>query len=160
MIWPVAMPLVTSKYGQRVLRGQQQMHYGIDIIDRMVHRAPILCVLPGVVVRAAAPPAGGGYGYQVIIDHGEIDGRRVFTQYAHLHGAPTGTTLAESSILVEVGQRVAQGQRIATMGNTGLSVSGGKGDGTHLHFEIRLGSALAPARGGQTADPLKFLPEL
>ena len=58
----------------------------------------------------------GGYGKLIIIDHG--NGYQ--TYYAHC-----------SSLLVGSGKRVAKGQVIARVGNTGNST------GPHLHFEIR-----------------------
>ncbi len=59
----------------------------------------------------------GGYGYLVIIDH--ENGYQ--TYYAHC-----------SKLLVNVGDRVAQGDLIAQIGSTGNST------GPHCHFEIRL----------------------
>ncbi len=70
-----------------------------------------------------------GYGYMVIIDHG--DGWN--TLYAHLKGA-----------LVQPGQYVQQGEIIGRAGGTGRAT------GPHVHFEIR--------KGRVRYDPMKFLP--
>jgi len=98
-----------------ISRGFGGGHTGID------YRANI-----GTSVRAAASGKviqissgwSGGYGNQMLVDHG---GGRV-TRYAHL-----------SSFAVGVGQTVGQGQTIAYSGNTGRST------GPHLHFELIIG---------------------
>lgn len=116
--WPVSGRL-SSRYGPRWGR----MHHGIDV-----------AVNTGTPVRAAARGrvsfAGwnGGYGYLVIIDHGN----NIETRYAHL-----------SRISVKVGQYVERGTVIAYSGNTGNST------GPHLHFEIR--------QKGQSVNPLNYL---
>lgn len=71
---------------------------------------------------------GSGYGYVVYIDH--PDGRQ--TRYAHL-----------SKILVKVGQKVKQGEKIALSGNTGIT------SGPHLHFELLI--------NGKQVDPMKYI---
>lgn len=71
---------------------------------------------------------GSGYGYVVYIDH--EDGRQ--TRYAHL-----------SKILVKVGQKVKQNDKIALSGMTGNVT------GPHLHFEILI--------NGSQVNPEKYL---
>jgi len=116
--WPVS-GRISSRFGPRWGR----MHQGIDI-----------AVNTGTPVKASARGrvsfAGwnGGYGYLVIIDHGN----NVETRYAHL-----------SRIAVKVGQYVTRGTVIAYSGNTGNST------GPHLHFEIRY--------KGQAVNPLNYL---
>jgi len=70
-----------------------------------------------------------GYGYMVIIDHGEGWN----TLYAHLKGA-----------LVQPGQYVHQGEIIGRVGGTGRAT------GPHVHFEVR--------KGRVRYDPMTFLP--
>lgn len=105
-IWP-SKGVLTSGYGWRWGR----MHRGIDIAGPI--GTPIVAASDGVVTYAQWND--GGYGYLVEITH--PDGTE--TVYAH-----------NSRILVQKGQRVAQGEQISEMGSTGFST------GPHLHFEI------------------------
>ncbi|SCY61766.1 peptidoglycan DD-metalloendopeptidase family protein [Alkaliphilus peptidifermentans] len=70
----------------------------------------------------------GGYGNLVIIDH--ENGYQ--TYYAHC-----------KTLLVEEGDRVYKGEKIATVGSTGNST------GPHLHFEVR--------KDGTPVNPLSFV---
>lgn len=85
---------------------------------------PFIASDGGKVVEAAAY----SYGYYVLIDHG--NGFK--TRYAHC-----------SKLNVKVGQRVAQGEYIADVGNTGNSY------GAHLHFEI--------IKNGKLVNPLNYV---
>lgn len=87
---------------------------------------PIYASLPGTVTYSGYR---GSYGNLVIISSpGGIE-----TYYAHC-----------SSLLVSVGQTVAQGQQIAKVGSTGNST------GNHLHFEVRV--------NGYAQNPFDYLP--
>ncbi|WP_341730696.1 peptidoglycan DD-metalloendopeptidase family protein [Microcoleus sp. EPA2] len=121
-IWP-AKGVFTSGYGWRWGR----MHKGIDVAGPI--GTPIVAASDGVVTYAQWND--GGYGYLVEITH--PDGTE--TIYAH-----------NSRILVQKGQRVAQGEQISEMGSTGNST------GPHLHFEIH------PAGSG-AVNPMAFLPK-
>jgi len=94
------------------------LHYynAIDIANKQ--GTPILAAATGTVqqIKNAWP-----YGKYVTILHAN----GITTRYAHL-----------SSWTVYKGQKVAQGEVIGYMGNTGRCISLG-GDGTHLHFEVR-----------------------
>ena len=61
-----------------------------------------------------------GYGYQILINHG--NGKK--TRYAH-----------HSEILVRPGDQVTQGQQIGRVGSTGMSSA------PHLHFEVIINGA-------------------
>lgn len=99
-------------------------HIGLDIAAKMWD--PIVAAANGVVVFAEW---GGGYGNLVIVEHD--GGWR--TYYAHF-----------SEIVVEVGQKVRQGELLGGAGTTGYST------GPHLHFEIRY--------QGRPVDPHVHLP--
>ena len=109
---PVMDARRTSGFGGRSdpINGSAAFHAGVDFAGAM--RTPILATAAGVVSFVGTR---SGYGNVVEVDHGH--GLR--TRYAHL-----------SAALVSVGQRVALGERIAAMGNTGRST------GTHLHYEV------------------------
>lgn len=109
----------SSAYGWRWGR----MHNGIDLAAPQ--GTPIYAMHAGTVVLSQWY---AGYGYAVIIDHG--DG--VETLYGHT-----------SQLLVSQGQEVSAGERIALVGNTGYSF------GPHLHLEIHV--------NGQPQEPVGWL---
>ena len=89
----------------------------------------------GTVTAVAYQAAGAGH-YIV------IDGAGEDRDYAFMH-------LRTGSVLVKVGDTVRTGQKIAEVGNTGIS------SGPHLHFEVWVGG---PWRaGGRPIDPLPLL---
>jgi hypothetical protein len=91
---------------------------------------PVVAAAAGKVTRVDNEGAVS-YGRWIEIDHG--GGYR--TRYAHLN-----------SQVVAVGQNVAKGQKIGTVGSTGGS------SGPHLHYEQRLnGTAVKPVFNGATA---------
>lgn len=125
--WPVANGLgrVTMEFGPNIhpITGQWYLHKGIDIAG--TPGLPILASANGKVVEMGYDP---GYGFYVFLRHKY--GFR--TRYSHLQ-----------SILVTEGQDVVQGQRIGTLGNTGIST------GPHLDFIVMLGT--------DVVDPAVFL---
>lgn len=125
-IWPVEGPL-TSYFGYRddVPSWASSDHGGIDI--GVGYYTPVKASASGTVIW----PTGWyqGYGNLVVIQH--ADG--YVTYYGH-----------NSYNLVSVGDRVFQGQIVASSGSTGNST------GPHVHFEIR--------RYGVKRDPLDYLP--
>lgn len=95
-----------------ITRGLGRGHTGIDY--RANVGTPIYAASSGKVTLADSSGWNGGYGIQVVLDHGS----GVATRYAHL-----------SSIAVGAGQYVNAGDIIAYSGNSGRST------GPHLHFE-------------------------
>ncbi len=94
------------------ITGKLRMHNGLDIINKT--GTPIFSPAAGVVLFTGIR---GGYGKYIIVDNGY----GISTGFGHL-----------SSILVDEGDRVKRGDKIALMGNTGRSV------GSHLHYEVRI----------------------
>ncbi len=106
-------------------QGYSGYHRGIDIARAV--GVPIAAADGGYI--AAAGWDNTGYGYMIIINHGN----GFSTLYGHL-----------SQYYVDAGQAVSRGQVIAAMGSTGRST------GPHLHFEVRY--------GGVQQNPLFYLP--
>lgn len=117
---------VTSEYGDRRVYSYsdestaRSIHSGIDLAAPI--GTPVLALEAGLVVLAADRIISG---YSVVIEH--LPG--VYSVYFHL-----------DSLDVEKGNRVQSGQKIGTVGMTGLAT------GPHLHYEVRVnGVAVDPA---------------
>lgn len=117
---PVARMIETSACGMRFhpILHTWRLHSGDDI--GVPTGTPVHAVQNGIVESAGW---SGGYGNRVVIRHADPQGQgRVITSvYAHL-----------SSISVQPGQTVNEGDKIGDSGSTGLST------GPHLHIEIRV----------------------
>lgn len=101
-------------------------HEGIDV--SAPQGSPIEAPANGTVIRAGWE---AGYGNVVEVNHGY----GIVTRFAHA-----------SKLLVNRGQRVTRGERVALVGSTGLAT------GPHLHYEVHV--------NGQPVDPLRYvLPE-
>jgi murein DD-endopeptidase MepM/ murein hydrolase activator NlpD len=109
------------------------VHQGQDVVA--AEGTPVVTPVAGIVHWRAYQ--AGGAGYYVVI-RGD-DGR----DYAFMH-------FQAGSTLVAKGQRVAAGQRLASVGNTGDS------QGAHLHFEIWPDGWYASA----DSHPIDPLPDL
>ncbi len=122
--WPVKGEIM-STFGMRVhpTFKTKTMHTGIDIDGR--EGDPVRAAESGEVLYAGWLR---GYGQVIIIDHGSD----LTTVYAHL-----------SRIHVQEGLGVKVGQRIGSVGRTGVTT------GPHLHFEVRV--------NGEARDPMRYL---
>ena len=119
---PLKDCIVSSGFGARESKYQNVTgyHTGIDIAAEK--GTPIVAAMQGIVEIVSDE---GDYG-----KHVKIRCNNVYTLYAHC-----------SKIFVKKGQIVAEGQKIANVGNTGNST------GPHLHFEIRIDDRFVdPAR--------------
>lgn len=124
----------TSPYGLRVspILNVEMKHEGLDIAG--VWRSQVVSVADGVVVEHWPPPDGyykghPVYGGLIIVDHGDSQ-----SLYAHL-----------AWTRVHQGMKVAAGEIIGRIGNTGMA------DGNHLHFELIMEN--------ETVNPLLYLPK-
>ncbi len=114
---------ITSGYGEReATEIISANHAGVDIGANS--GTEIIASMSGVVELVSSE---GDYGKHLIITDGEVS-----TLYAHC-----------SQIIVNQGDYINQGQKIAEVGSTGRTT------GPHLHFEIR--------RNNKTVDPQKIL---
>ncbi len=125
---PLAKPVtdyyISSPFGKRrdPFSGRWAYHSGVDMAGYW--KEPVHATVAGVVTFVGRH---GPYGNMVEIDHG--NGFK--TRYGHLYATK-----------VQKGERVARGQVVGLMGNTGRST------GTHLHYEIWFKDKLQ--------NPLKF----
>ena len=129
--WPIDLSKfwLSSLYGPRKLsNGKISFHHAVDMAA--LKGTPVKAAASGKVILAQFI---SGYGNCVLIEHSS----RYRTRYAHL-----------DSIGVQVGQIVAVGQCIGTVGDTGYVRKSGK-DASHLHFEIY--------HDGERVNPLKYL---
>jgi len=118
LLRPASGP-VSSPFGWRVhpVLGTLRFHDGTDFAAACGE--PIVAAAGGVVIWSGFDAA---YGNRLLIDHGAfLDGRRMVTSYNHAE-----------SYDVTVGQAVAQGERLGSVGTTGWST------GCHLHFSVWL----------------------
>lgn len=117
MLWPVPN-------SRRITQYFRWRHAGMDIGDKSGN--PIVAADHGVVEYSGW--GAGGWGYTIVIDHGN----GLKTRYAHV-----------SKLLVESGEAIQKGQTLALVGSTGRST------GPHLHFGVYV--------NGQPVNPLEYL---
>ncbi|NUU18442.1 peptidoglycan DD-metalloendopeptidase family protein [Cellulomonas humilata] len=117
---------VTSEYGMRFhpTLHYTRLHAGIDL--RTYCNTPLYAGRSGTVTWAKARY---GFGNQVMIDSGFVNGNALSASYNHL-----------TSFAVSSGQTVERGQLIGRSGNTGTSAA------CHLHFEVYVNGATANPR--------------
>ncbi|NKN32369.1 M23 family metallopeptidase [Marichromatium bheemlicum] len=123
--WPVKSGYITSNFGYRVhpTRKVRLFHSGVDFASP--RGTPIAAAADGVVTFS-----GRRNGYGRVVDIRHVDG--LVTRYAH-----------NSKNLVEEGQLVRKGQKIATVGSSGVAT------GPHVHFEV--------LKDGEPVDPMGYL---
>ncbi len=115
---------ILQKGKNRITQGYGVGHKAVDLGREHLTGEPIIAHSAGKVVfcqtghkNNKGAKGNASYGNCVKIDHGH----GYSTLYAHL-----------ATVNVKNGEKVAKGQALGTMGNTGNSY------GMHLHFEVRL----------------------
>ncbi|MEA3323043.1 MAG: peptidoglycan DD-metalloendopeptidase family protein [Patescibacteria group bacterium] len=119
---PVKKPYIkTQGYGQTSFSSHYKggMHNGVDFVAQ--GSQSIIAPAKGKV-KATGNMGRYGYGNWVVLDHGN----GLITLYGHM-----------SSVKVSRGDKLKQGDKIGTMGNTGFST------GPHLHFSVFASSTFA-----------------
>lgn len=119
---------VSSEFGMRYhpVLHYWRLHAGRDYAADC--GAPIYAAASGTIISAGV---AGGYGNQVVIDHGVHSGVSLATTYNHM------TRFART------GGHVSRGEVVGYVGTTGTST------GCHLHFETR--------EDGNPVDPRRWL---
>ena len=122
---PINKGWLSSPYGLRndPFNGRRTMHKGIDFAGK--EGSDVVATAAGVVTWSGSM---FGYGELVEIDHGN----GLHTRYGH-----------NKPLSVNIGDVVAKGEKIASMGSTGRST------GPHVHYEV--------LRGKQQIDPQKYV---
>ena len=117
--------VITSACGERVnpILGKRENHNGLDIA--VAEGTAVIAVKSGKVTKVRTSAT-----YGELLEYETTDGYTVM--YAHL-----------SKVLVQEGEQVKQGQKVAESGNTGLST------GPHLHYSLWKGEKLL--------DPMDYL---
>ena len=133
---------VTSPFGFRThpISKQKIFHFGIDLAPRIAGTkgVPIYAVRDGVVTERFFHNARGN---TLRIKHTD---ENISTGYQHLD------LMKNDGMIVNVGDKVKQGQRIGTMGTTGGST------GIHLHFEVLKGKTFTQKQPDYL-DPQDYL---
>lgn len=132
---------ISSPYGYRTLNGKHKLHAGVDFAAPS--GTPIYAAADGYVTYAGWN--SGGYGYYVLIYHGQMaDGNTYSTLYAHMCEPPS----------VSAGSYVARGAQIGKVGTTGNST------GNHLHLELWQGSHMgnSVANKATRINPASLIP--
>ena len=121
---------ITCKFGNRILNGKSNFHYGIDLVsedEKGYSRTDyILAIDSGTVIKCEYNSIGGNC-IQIQNNEG------IIYYYAHFR----------DKLTFKIGDKIKKGQVLGYMGNTGNSF------GAHLHLGIK--------KNGVYVDPLSFL---
>lgn len=120
-------------------------HDGMDIEGRLgdpygAIGEPVLAAADGIVLRSHWDNLGG---LRIVIEHGQdTDGNYLRTVYLH-----------SSELLVNQGDEVRRGQKIAKLGVTGGGITSGV---PHLHFSVYRGPTKQYSKEWKHIDPHEY----
>lgn len=145
------LPRISSPYGWRIhpIEKVRKHHNGVDYAVAL--GTPVYAIARGTVIFAGpstlkfpnGEPAGAGY---IVRLRHKIDGEWITSSYYHLKKG----SIKEAGI--KLGQKVAEGQKLAESGNTGEST------GPHLHFEIQRGYRyIYTSNGTRFTEPVSYV---
>ena len=111
----------------------QQLHEGWDILatERDKQGEPtdaVRATAAGTVAYVSANPALSNFGRYIVLRH-RVEGIEIYSTYAHLR---------QIAPALAVGQSVAAGQAIGTLGRSANTREGISKERAHLHFELGL----------------------
>lgn len=121
--WPVGLPIQGFITQDFEVGDPDHYHPGVDIACAV--GTPVLSTAAGTVISVDYDSV---YGNVLVVGHSDS----VTTVYGH-----------NDSVLVEVGEKIMAGSRVALSGNTGISTA------PHLHYEVRIND--------KPIDPLESL---
>lgn len=116
--WPIERSKfwLSSPFGpRRIGKHAWKFHYGVDMAA--CRGTPVKAAASGIVIESGV---NTGFGNCIVIMHNH----KYKTRYAHLHAR-----------YVKLGEKVARGKVIGSVGSTGHVRSRGN-DASHLHFEV------------------------
>lgn len=142
------LPPISSPYGWRIhpIEKTKKHHNGVDFAGALgtsvkaIAKGTVVWAGPSTLKFPNGEPAGGGY--MVRIRH-RVNGEWITSTYMHL---------MKGSIAVKKGEKVAEGQIIGKLGNTGDST------GPHTHFEVQRGYRYVwTSNGTRYTEPVSYI---
>ena len=114
--------------------GKPAIHTGADLnSDLGDENAPLYAMGDGIVIFAGLWSLTA-WGNLIVIDHGVVDGKLLFSRYGHVQRIP---------LTIKEGKKVLKGEEIARIGNGGAALN----FDFHLHFDISTTDKLQHDKG-------------
>ena len=138
LLYPTPYVAITVYFNN--CKDPKKRHMGVDLGWNSKHggqHQDIKAPADGKVVKVVDnDKSGKSWGNYVLIYHGKLNGKKLYTRSAHL----------QNGVKVKKGQKVKQWQLLGKMGKTGEAY------GCHDHYEVLLGGSNTKYR----VDPEKY----